>query len=160
MQYTKDTLISACLYTLVYFAVWSFAFVHFSISYDAAQRSTVLQILRITLRPFQGVLNVGVFFYHKVKNIMSHNPGISAKLAFTKVWNSREDPEHIVSNLTMLVKRDNQLIELRRNNVRNRNAHANEIEDQNDSDECCSIDDADVHIVQEDGGESQLLEES
>ena len=91
---------------------------------------------------------------------MSHNPGISAKLAFTKVWNSREDPEHIVSNLTMLVKRDNQLIELRRNNVRNRNAHANEIEDQNDSDECCSIDDADVHIVQEDGGESQLLEES
>ena len=89
---------------------------------------------------------------------MSHNPGISAKLAFTKVWNSREDPEHIVSNLTM-VKWDNQLIELKRNNVRNRNAHANEIEDQNDSDEC-SIDDADVHIVQEDGGESQLLEES
>jgi len=106
MIHTRDAMISALLYTIVYLAVWHYPLIRiFRAKQDVL---LVEEIFRILLRPSQGTLNLLVFIYHKVRNFKNHEPMLSGYKALKKVLSFSTDPEFVVSNLT-LVGRDEQL---------------------------------------------------
>ena len=71
------------------------------------QSNQAEEISRLIFRPLQGFFNAIIFINHKVRNFRKHHPSLlSFYEALKTVFDRREDdPEHIVSNLT-LVKRD------------------------------------------------------
>ena len=106
MLHTRDAVMSALLYTLVYLVVWHYPLIRiFRAKSDAL---LIEEILRLLFRPSQGTMNLFVFIYHKIRNFQNHDPMLSGYDAFKKVLASNIDPEFIVSNLT-LVGRDEQL---------------------------------------------------
>ncbi len=106
MMYTKDAVISALLYTVVFFTVWHYPFIR--IFRGNANEVRAEQVLRLIFRPSQGFFNLIIFIYHKVRNIKTHCPNISVREAFFKAFGHESEPEYIVSNLTM-VRRNQQL---------------------------------------------------
>jgi hypothetical protein len=117
MIHTRDAMISALLYSIIFLAVWHYPLIRiFRAKSDAL---LIEEILRILLRPSQGTLNLLVFIYHKVRNFKNHDPMLSGCQALKKVFSSSIDPEFVVSNLT-LVGRHEQLGNL--NYVYNRHA--------------------------------------
>ena len=109
MQHTRDVLFSAVLYTLTFFAVWHFPFVRAIKGHGDVTHAE--EIIRLIFRPSQGFLNIIVFVYHKIRNLQNHRPDLSTSAALRQTFARKGDPEHIVSNLT-LVRRHNDLGEL------------------------------------------------
>ena len=109
LQHTRDVLFSAVLYTLTFFAVWHFPFVRAIKGH--ADVTHAEEIIRLIFRPSQGFLNIVVFIYHKIRNLQNHRPDLSTSAALRQTFARKGDPEHIVSNLT-LVRRNNHLGEL------------------------------------------------
>jgi len=109
VQYTKEVVFQALMYTLAFFAVWHYPLLNavidrnHGVPYESNQAK---EIARLIFRPLQGFFNAIIFIHHKVRKVRRHHRGLSLYEALKMVFERREeDPEHIVSNLT-LVKRD------------------------------------------------------
>jgi hypothetical protein len=129
MMHTRDVVISALLYTAVFFVVWHYPFVR--IFRGKLAVAPIEEILRLIFRPSQGLLNVIIFVYHKVRNLRSHRPGITLRHALNKAFYAQDDPQYCVSNLT-LVGRNHQLRQL--NFAFDRDEDDDDCEDSDDSD--------------------------
>ena len=116
VQYTKAVVFQALMYTLVFFAVWHYPLLNAVIDRDRGapyESNQAKEIALLVFRPLQGFFNTIIFIHHKVRKVRRHHRGLSLYEALKMVFERREeDPEHIVSNLT-LVKRDAALVGLR-----------------------------------------------
>jgi len=57
----------------------------------------------LVLRPLQGFFNAIIFIHHKVRNFRREDASLSFYEALVIVFDhEEEDPEHIVSNLTLV----------------------------------------------------------
>jgi len=115
VQYTKEVVFQALMYTLAFCAGW-YNLLFFTVA-DRDRRAPyephlAKEIALLVLRPLQGFFNLIIFIHHKVRNFRRQNPSLSLYEALKTVFaNDEDDPEHIVSNL-MLVKRDGALARL------------------------------------------------
>jgi len=116
VQYTKEVVFQALMYTLVFFAVFHHPLLNAVIKRDRGapyESNQTKEIAHLVFRPLQGFFNAIIFINHKVRNFRRTRPALSLYEALKVVFERREeDPEHIVSNL-ILVKRDTALAGLR-----------------------------------------------
>ena len=139
MQDTRDAVKSATLYTVAFIAVWHYPVIR-ALWHD--DKSKML-IFSIALRPLQGVFNLVIFLYHKMRRILNQCPEVSMKTAFWMTLDRKNDPEYIVSNIA-LVKDASRMEEMQNRLVRFvanddedssevRNDHSNEVRNEDEN---------------------------
>jgi len=108
VQYTKEVAFQALLYTLAFCAVWHHALIDAVANRDRRapyEPNRAGEIAFLVLRPLQGFFNLIIFIHHKVRNFRRHRSLSFCEALKTVFDHEVADPEHIVSNLT-LVNRD------------------------------------------------------
>lgn len=100
MKITKDAITSALLYTLAFLCTWHYGLIR--AFYPSNGKYALLGVLRVCLRPLQGVFNMIIFIHHKMRNIQTHRPQTSSWAALLSIFQFKNHPEYIVSNLTLV----------------------------------------------------------
>jgi len=106
VQYTKDIVFQALMYTLVFFAVWTHPLFDAIANRDRDapyESNRATETARLVLRPLHGFFNLIIFVHHKVRNFRRRHTHLSLYDALKIVFeNNADDPAYIVSNLILL----------------------------------------------------------
>ena len=106
---TRMVTTQASLYVGAFFLTWTFTLVCFLTRSFGTQ--TVLEGLRMTFQPLQGLFNLLIFFYHKVDLVRKSDEDLRFVEALYKTMIKPEEvPEVVVSRIEIIAEHDVQRI--------------------------------------------------